>query len=210
MRGGLLTLAGGAALICAVLLVGPSIGFYGRADREAGALFGLVVASIGLYRCIRAKNQGRFFSVVAALILVGAGIAIYVVPRAQKTAQRESQDDLLKAVSRGDVDDVQRALQNGANPDASASPLTTPLILASYNGQLEIAKLLLHAKGNPNISTRSGGTPLIAAVLNDDVEMVRLLLEFGADPRARSSDGSALEFAEDNPKIQALLESKRL
>ena len=56
----------------------------------------------------------------------------------------------------------------------------TPLIWASRNGHLEVARLLLDRGAQIHSAQSSHNSPLYAAVSNRDVEMVRLLLDKGA------------------------------
>ena len=59
----------------------------------------------------------------------------------------------------------------------------TPLVYASENGHLKIAKALIEAKADVN-STNSVGATLLncSTFTRDDPEMVKMLLEAKADP----------------------------
>jgi ankyrin repeat protein len=70
------------------------------------------------------------------------------------------------------------------------------LMLASYNGHYETARLLLERGGDPELANDRGQIPLAGAAFKGDTEMARLLIKHGADVNARSPDGkTALMFA---------------
>ena len=70
------------------------------------------------------------------------------------------------------------------------------LMMASYNGQLDAARLLLEHGGDPQLANDMGQIPLAGAAFKGDAAMARLLLEHGADVNAVSPDGkTALMFA---------------
>ncbi len=82
------------------------------------------------------------------------------------------------------------------------------LMLASYNGQLEMTRVLLEHGGDPQIANDMGQIPLAGAAFKGNTEMTRLLIEHGADVNARMPDGkTALMFAAmfDRTKIIDLL-----
>lgn len=70
------------------------------------------------------------------------------------------------------------------------------LMLASYNGHCETARLLLTRGGDPELANDRGQIPLSGAAFNGDTEMARLLIEHGAEVNARDPGGkTALMFA---------------
>lgn len=72
----------------------------------------------------------------------------------------------------------------------------TLLMLASYNEQLEMTRVLLEHGADPQIANDMGQIPLAGAAFKGNAEMVRLLIEHGADVNARMPDGkTALMFA---------------
>ena len=72
----------------------------------------------------------------------------------------------------------------------------TLLMLASYNGQLEMTRVLLENGANPQVANDMGQIPLAGAAFKGNIEMARLLIEHGADVNARMPDGkTALMFA---------------
>jgi ankyrin repeat protein len=71
----------------------------------------------------------------------------------------------------------------------------TPLTLACYYGNLEVAKYLI--KNVKDVNSKSGyGTPLMAATVKKNIELTKLLLENKANPNITDQNGStALHFA---------------
>lgn len=71
----------------------------------------------------------------------------------------------------------------------------SPLILACYNGNIEVASYLIENMKDINGSS-SYGTPLMAAVVKNEIELVKLLLKKGADPNIKDTNGTtALIYA---------------
>jgi hypothetical protein len=104
---------------------------------------------------------------------------------------------LFVAVQLGDLKAVRRALDG---PPAltpvdidQECPRTrfTVLKLASYDGHVAIARVLLERGANVNLKSGiTDCTPLWAAVTHGHVEVVKLLLERGADPRIPTKHGN--------------------
>jgi ankyrin repeat protein len=72
---------------------------------------------------------------------------------------------LHHAVRQGSVNAVLALLDGGANiDDTSNVDRTTPLLLATINGQFDVALKLIERGANPNIASTAGMTPLYAAI----------------------------------------------
>lgn len=115
----------------------------------------------------------------------------------------------------GDLAELRRLLDSGANPDAASRTGRTPLELAAQNGRTdavrtllaagvekrktealeaasgegytEIVRLLLDAGAPPQGNGEK--SPLLAAVAGGHEDCLRLLLDAGADPDARTPGG---------------------
>ncbi|MEV2191902.1 ankyrin repeat domain-containing protein [Streptomyces phaeochromogenes] len=112
---------------------------------------------------------------------------------------------LFSSILAGDTTRVKASLRAGANPEQADSDGTTPLYVASVNGEAQIARLLLTAGASPDAESSglgSDGTPLCAAACWGHTETVRELLAHGADPNLHEDHGtgrSPLRWANIGP-----------
>jgi len=103
---------------------------------------------------------------------------------------------------------------NKSNPDAINSVNETkssPLILACYKGNIEVAKFLIKNVKDINYNSDMG-TALMAATYKNQPELVKLLLENKANPNATDAGGTtalllAVQF-KNIPLVQLLLAFK--
>jgi len=107
-----------------------------------------------------------------------------------------AQSGIFEIARQGCVEDLQDILKN--NPEEINYKNTsgfTPLTLASYNHNVEVATLL--AKHVKNINANSdSGTALMAAVFKNDIDISKMLLDLGADPNIADPNGTvALHYA---------------
>ncbi|KAM3935712.1 uncharacterized protein RB166_002855 [Leptodactylus fuscus] len=87
-------------------------------------------------------------------------------------------------------------LEHGADPELQDNEGLTPLLVAAYEGQEEVAELLLEAGANPDRSGKDQMTPLLAAASGGHAETVRVLLLWGASTDVTDKEGrSALLLA---------------
>jgi ankyrin repeat protein len=104
-----------------------------------------------------------------------------------------------------DAHAVRRLIQQGALLDAVDSYGTTPLIIATIQGQTEFIQLLLQAGASIDFPDVRGYTALFWAVADGDLALAKLLLAHGANPNVYDQGGQPLLA---NPKLrdeQALL-----
>jgi ankyrin repeat protein len=79
----------------------------------------------------------------------------------------------------------------------------TALIMASREGDLESAKLLLDAGAKINQTTNDGWTPLLTATNNRHYQLAKLLIDRGADVNLANAKGwTPLYLATDNRNIE--------
>jgi ankyrin repeat protein len=103
---------------------------------------------------------------------------------------------------------------NKSNPDLinflNESKMS-PLILACYRGNIEVAKFLIENVKDINYNSDMG-TALMAATYKNHKELVKLLLEKKANPNATDANGTtALSLAvqfKNSSLVQLLLEYK--
>ena len=120
--------------------------------------------------------------------------------------ERGARLDIHEAAAAGKSGDV--AALATQNPDAINSFSAdgfTPLALAAFFGQRDVAQWLLANGADVNAVARNptGYTPLTGAVARGDAEIVRLLLSHGANATHRYGAGySALHQAAANGKLE--------
>jgi len=112
---------------------------------------------------------------------------------------------LLFAAREGNLECAQALLQAGADINQpSAGDHSTPLLLATINGQFDLAKMLIERGANPKLASDAGATPLYATLnvqwaakasypqptahftqKTTYLELMESLLNKGADPNVR-------------------------
>jgi ankyrin repeat protein len=87
-------------------------------------------------------------------------------------------------------------LDAGANPNTAGRGGETALMMASYFGYEEAARLLIEHKADVDFTDKLGNTALMRAAAGNYVDAIPLLLKAGADVRARNAGGAtALDLA---------------
>jgi len=129
--------------------------------------------------------------------LIPAGLALVIVLVViTRPPWPDMNQRLVQAADKGDLQQVQSLLDNGANVNAKDDHGSTALMLASSTGNLEVVSLLLQKEANVNSKREDGSTALTMAGYHCQSEVVKLLLARGADVNARVNEGStALLFA---------------
>lgn len=100
--------------------------------------------------------------------------------------ERDLGTQLLNATNNNAVDATVRDLLNqGADPNSKNQDGVTPLMIASYLGNVSTVKLLISRGADVGIAESKGNTALIYALAHDrqasNGEVVELLLSAGAD-----------------------------
>lgn len=84
----------------------------------------------------------------------------------------------------GKMDEIERMIAQGVDPDTTNVAGATALELAALGGHKKIVRYLLSVGASPNPSDleKPHSTALIRAATNGDTEIVRELLSYGANP----------------------------
>lgn len=100
---------------------------------------------------------------------------------------------------------VKMLVEHGAVVDATEYKVTTtPLLIAAFSNQTDVASYLLAKGADPNKAQNdsAGTTPLFAAALQGDLATVDILLEAGADPNFVDTSGyTTVMSACDSPAL---------
>lgn len=134
---------------------------------------------------------GMYMLSTIVLLLSVMSLEIYATPN----------DDLLKAAKDSNFEAAQKALENGADVNATITEGdakgVTALMIAALEGQMETARLLLEHEANVNAKSAEGLTPLMFALLmsnrqpQEKIDLITLLLEHEAEVNARLTSGEA-------------------
>ncbi len=126
--------------------------------------------------------------------------------------QADGSTPLQWAVHAGDLAEVERLLDAGADVSLANHYGATPIGLAAEVGNTDILKVLLAAGADADSPDPDGQTALLAVARTGNVDAARLLLEFGATVDARENWGgqTALMWASArrHPEMMQLLISK--
>ena len=94
-----------------------------------------------------------------------------------------------EAAAKGDLADVKRHLQKGADVNIKDDNDWTPLLYSAFNGKQDVVVFLISKGADVNARNILGLTPLMCAASGGQLEMVKYLVEKGADVNAKKNDG---------------------
>lgn len=145
------------------------------------------------------QRRGRAGLLTAAITLAAAGLVVFAIAPLDAVAQmHESQQSglsaerrqagrttsldraLYEAAESGDVSDIGRQLNAGANINCALAGDGSPLIGAARKGHLEAVRFLLDRSADPNMPVPGDGNPLITAARKGHTAVIALLLDRGA------------------------------
>ena len=113
--------------------------------------------------------------------------------------KRDHNDELLQAAKDGKVSDLNNALKNGADVNATDNNRWTALMFAAHNGHMACLEALLATNADPNLQSKNEETALMFAAQNGHMACLKALLANGANPNLQSKDGrTALMVASQN------------
>ena len=107
-----------------------------------------------------------------------------------------SQSDVFDVARKGTVEEMKLLVKKDANiVNSKNDSRFTPLILACYKGNIDVAKFLIENSKTINESSDMG-TPLMACAVKGNIEISEFLLKNGANPNLTDPKGTtALIYA---------------
>ncbi len=97
-----------------------------------------------------------------------------------QTENTMQQKDIINLVKKNDVNAVKTALQNGANVNTTDGNKRSLLLIATNNGNIEMAKLLVKYGADVNQQAENMDSPFLYAGASGQTELVKLFLENNA------------------------------
>ncbi|MEW6347885.1 MAG: ankyrin repeat domain-containing protein [Thermodesulfobacteriota bacterium] len=120
--------------------------------------------------------------------------------------------ELIRAVLREDLSEVEALLARGAATDAQTESGDSALSIAAGLHQVRMIGLLMKSGANPNLLLPSDDTPLMIAARNGRADVMKRLLDGGAEADMRDQEGNtALICAceHGSPEVVGLLLSAK-
>ncbi|MCC7477136.1 ankyrin repeat domain-containing protein [bacterium] len=178
-------------------------------------LFVGISTSLRLLFGLNSKDFDRINWLTIGIIILIVGLSILLTWYLRRR-------NIVPALMDDDLPGVERALQNGADPNrvfnlpskrkrADRDMRYTALHLAALADDIELAKLMVNWGADLNSRTRFRATPLFHACFKEHWDVARYLLDCGADPNLLPDSGrSPLMLAVEQrniPSLQMLLKA---
>lgn len=98
----------------------------------------------------------------------------------ESTKKILNNQEILNLVEKNDIQDVSKALQNGADVNTRDKSKRSLLLIATINHQTELAKLLVTHGADVNLQADNQDSPFLYAGASGQTELVQLFLNHGA------------------------------
>ncbi|MFC1781833.1 ankyrin repeat domain-containing protein [Planctomycetota bacterium] len=144
---------------------------------------------------------------LVALFTIPIGCALTSRSMTETATEQEETyyDSLFEAVEAGDLAEVKRLIDEGANVNAQDEDGMTPLAWFIFAGQrplnIEIAELLIDEGADVNLADKWDEPPLYFAIVNNLKELINFLVSKGADVNIKGINETPLHWAVNNPFI---------
>lgn len=99
------------------------------------------------------------------------------------------------AVESNNIKKVREWLDEGLDPEFQASSIGSGLMIAAWNGNIEMMTLFVERGANPRRANKNGEQPLQLAAWKGHTEAVKWLLEHGATLNREGNQWGALHYA---------------
>ncbi len=115
--------------------------------------------------------------------------------------------ELFKAAEMGDMEALQRALDQKVDINVQDSNSRTALMIATYNQNVEAAQLLINAGADVNIQDNRQNTPFLYAGAEGYLDILKMTIQAGADPTILNRyGGTALIPAAEHGYVEVIEE----
>lgn len=107
-----------------------------------------------------------FFTLIVMVVIAAVNRFVNVVPDKPPVQRQNSVHGaraLIKAISSGNVQHVQRLIQSGVNVNVATLSGKTPLMLAAFTGYADIVQLLINAGAEIHARDSDGNTAMSIA-----------------------------------------------
>lgn len=91
-------------------------------------------------------------------------------------------EQLLQAADSGKVNIIRKLIKEGVNINAQDTKGRTATMIATYNNDIETAKVLIEAGADVNIQDNMKNNPFLYAGAEGYIELLKLTIDAGADP----------------------------
>ncbi|GAB1256555.1 hypothetical protein NBRC116494_10570 [Aurantivibrio plasticivorans] len=105
--------------------------------------------------------------------------ASFMITLAACDTHLQGEPPLHKAAYKGDVEALEKLIEQGADLDARNSEGATALHWAAFKGHADSAELLIKSGANVNAVTTKGSTPLRLATTHKQEQVVKILERYG-------------------------------
>ena len=105
----------------------------------------------------------------------------------------EISEQLIAACEIGDLPEVRRLVESGADVNCKTVMGITPLLKAVFKGHVEVLRFLLSEGANVNHDGFVEQTALMNASVRGDTGLINLLIDSGADVNLPSADSQPVK-----------------
>jgi ankyrin repeat protein len=130
----------------------------------------------------------------------------------EKKGMPFTQEAFIKEVRTGNRENVELFIKAGIDINSKDKDESTPLMIASEKGDLQMAQLLIQNGADVNAKNIDGYTALMYAAYTGNIQIAELLIKNNADVNARDKDGwTALRYAsiQGRDDVVALLKKSK-
>lgn len=151
------------------------------------------------------------WSLLVLVLVVAVPLAVYVNRLHRQRVERMLAQPLIDAADRGDTEQVQLLLDQGANINSVVNGRFpwTPLMHASFHGQEETVKLLLSRGARVDHECLDGFTAITLAAAEGFWPIVRQLAAAGADVDHQDATGQSARSLAEQHAEQDSVEPRR-